>query len=173
MEKIRLISPWGKEPLQYQKRNRNVRLGITDKLTEDMKASMKSGDAERTGVLRLLRGALKNEEIKVGHTLDEDEVLKVLQREAKQRRDSIEAYRSADREDLAAKEEVELAVVLGYLPQALSDDELAQIVDEVIAETGATEVKQMGAVIGGVMKRVGARAEGGTVSRLVREKLAE
>jgi uncharacterized protein YqeY len=137
-----------------------------------MKASMKAGDAQRTGVLRLMRGALKNEEIKLGHALDEPEAMKVVQREAKQRRDSIAAYREAGREDLAAREEAELAVVQGYLPEALSDAELAQVVDEVIAETGASQPAQMGAVIGGVMKRVGARADGGVVSRLVREKLS-
>ncbi|MDB5178093.1 MAG: Glutamyl-tRNA(Gln) amidotransferase subunit [Patescibacteria group bacterium] len=147
-------------------------MGITEQLTEAMKTSMKAGDAERTSVVRLLRGALKNEEIKVGHVLEEAEALKVLQREAKQRRDSIEAYRSAGRDDLADKEEAELVVIAGYLPEAMSDEELAKVVDEVIAETGATDAKQMGAVIGGVMKRVGARAEGGAVSRLVREKLA-
>jgi uncharacterized protein YqeY len=144
---------------------------INEQLTEDMKASMREGQADRTGVLRLLRGSLKNEEIKVGHPLDEAEMLKVLQREAKQRRDSIAAYREAGREELAAREEAELAVIGEYLPQAMSEDELAKVVDEVIAETGASSAAQMGAVIGGVMKRVGARAEGGTVSRLARERL--
>jgi uncharacterized protein len=144
---------------------------INEQLTEDMNASMKAGQADRTGVLRLIRGALKNEEIKVGHPLDEAEVLKVLQREAKQRRDSIAAYRDANRPELAEHEEAELAVISEYLPEAMSDEELAQVVDEVIAETGATTPAQMGAVIGGVMKRVGARADGGTVSRLVRERL--
>ena len=133
---------------------------------------MKAGDAERTGVVRLLRGAMKNEEIKAGHELSEDEALKVLQREAKQRRDSIEAYGSAGRADLAAHEEAELAVIKSYLPAVMSDEELAKVVDEAIAETGATDAKQMGAVIGAVMKKVGARADGGVVSKLVREKLA-
>ena len=146
-------------------------MGIAEQLTEDMKTSMKAGDSERTGTLRLLRGALKNEEIKTGQTLDEAGALKVLQREAKQRRDSIEAYRKADRNDLAQKEEAELTVIAEYLPAAMSEEELDKVVDAVIAETGATDMKQMGAVIGEVMKRVGARAEGGVVSMLVREKL--
>lgn len=145
---------------------------IAERLTEDMKASMKAQDADRTGVLRLLRGSLKNEEIKVGHQLSEEEALKVLQREAKQRRDSVEAYQSAGRTDLAEREEAELTVIKGYLPEVMSEDELAKVVDEVIAETGATDAKQMGAVIGGVLKRVGARADGAVVSKLVREKLA-
>lgn len=145
---------------------------IREKITEDMKASMKAGDADRTGVLRLLRGSFKNEEIKLGHTLDEAEVLKVLQREAKQRRDSISAYNEAGRPELAEREEAELGVVSTYLPEAMSEDELKSVVAEVVTELGATGLAQMGVVIGGVMKRVGARADGGTVSRLVREKLA-
>jgi uncharacterized protein YqeY len=144
---------------------------VLERLTEDMKSSMKAGDADRTGVLRLLRGAMKNEEIKVGHPLDEAEALKVLQREAKQRRDSVTAYDAAGRNDLSAHEQVELKIIETYLPQALSEDELGKLVDEAIAETGASDMKQMGQVIGLVMQKVGARAEGGTVSKLVREKL--
>jgi uncharacterized protein len=147
-------------------------VSIAEQLTEDMKASMKAGNADRTNVLRLLRGALKNEEIKVGHSLGDDEVLKVLQRESKQRKDSIEAYTQAGRTDLVDKEEAEQKIIQEYLPEALSEADVAKIVDEVIAETGATDMKQMGAVIGGVMKRVGAAAEGGLVSKLVREKLS-
>jgi uncharacterized protein YqeY len=148
------------------------RVTIVEQLTEDMKTSMKAGDSTRTGVLRLLRGSMKNEEIKQGHSLSDDEALKVLQREAKQRRDSVAAYDQAGRSDLKTVEEQELAVITTYLPQAMSEAELAGIVDAVIGELGATDVKQMGAVIGAVMKRVGAKAEGGEVSRLVKEKLA-
>jgi uncharacterized protein len=97
--------------------------------------------------------------------------LKVVQREAKQRRDSIEAYRSAGREDLAKVEEAELEIIQEYLPEALSEAELSAIVDEVIEQTGASSAAQMGAVVGGVMARVGAQAEGGVVSKIVREKL--
>ncbi len=146
-------------------------MSIAEKLTEDMKASMKAGNAERTGVLRLLRGAIKNEEIKVGHALDDTEVQKVLQREAKQRRDSIEGYTVAGRDELAAKEQAEQVIIAEYLPQALSDEELAKMVDEAISSAGATEVKQLGVVMGMVMKQAGARADGGRVSAMVREKL--
>ncbi|HVQ43409.1 MAG TPA: GatB/YqeY domain-containing protein [Candidatus Saccharimonadia bacterium] len=145
---------------------------ILEQLTADMKASMMAGDAQRTGALRLLRGALKNEEIKTGHELDEAAMLKVLQREAKQRRDSIEAFRSAGREDLIATEEQELAVIAGYLPEAMSEDELAKVVDSVVAELGASGPAAMGQVMGAVMKRVGAAADGGMVSRLVKARLA-
>jgi uncharacterized protein YqeY len=95
----------------------------------------------------------------------------VLQREAKQRRDSIEQYEAAGRTELAATERTELAIIAAYLPQPLSESELSAIVDEVIASVGATDMKQMGAVVGAVLTRTGARAEGGAVSKLVREKL--
>ncbi len=145
---------------------------IAQQLTEDMKVSMKAGQADRTGTLRLLRAAVKNEEIKLGHLLEEAEVLKLLQREAKQRRDSIAAYRGAGREDLAGREEMELAIVQEYLPETMPDDELARVVDEVIAGMGQVGVAQKGMVIGEVMKRVGARADGGVVARLVSQRLA-
>jgi uncharacterized protein len=144
---------------------------IAEQLTEDMKASMKAGDSARTGVVRLLRSSMKYEEIKLGHPLEEIEALKVLQREAKQRRDSMDAYVAADRQDLVAQEQSELDVIAQYLPKAMSESEVGQVVDEVIAEIGASDMKQMGAVIGAVMKRVGASAEGGLVSKLVKEKL--
>jgi uncharacterized protein YqeY len=147
-------------------------VSIAEQLTEDMKASMRAGDTEKTRTLRLLKSSMKNEEIKAGHVLNDDEALKLLQREAKQRKDSITAYESAGRNELAATENSELTIIQGYLPQALSEDELKQIVDEVVNEMGATDSKQMGVVIGGVMKRVGSQADGGTVSKLVRERLS-
>jgi uncharacterized protein YqeY len=147
-------------------------LSIAEQLTEDMKASMKAGQPSRTSVLRLLRGALKNEEIKLRHSLSEDETFKVLQREAKQRRDSIEAYQTADRTDLVQQEQAELEIISEYLPEAMSEDEVAKVVDEVLAETGASNIAQMGQVMGAVMKRVGAKADGGMVSKLVKEKLS-
>jgi uncharacterized protein YqeY len=145
---------------------------IQEQLLEDMKAGMKAGNAELTGVIRLLRSSMKNEQIKLGHELSDEEALKVLQREAKQRRDSVDQYNGANRPELAAVESAELEVIQGYLPAALSEADLAAIVDAVIAEQGATDMKQMGAVIGAVMQKVGAQAEGGAVSKLVREKLA-
>jgi uncharacterized protein YqeY len=156
--------------IQTTKKRDNL-VTISERLTEDMKSSMKAGDSGRTGTLRLLRGALKNEEIKSGHVLSEDEAMKVLVREAKQRRDSIEAYEKARRDDLVAQEQSELDVIGEYLPNAMSEEELIGLVDLVIAELGAGDMKQMGAVIGAVMKQAGAAADGGMVSRLVKERL--
>jgi uncharacterized protein YqeY len=153
-------------------RIRKITVTIDEQLTADMATSMKAGDTERTGVLRLLRSAMKNEQIKVGRELNGDEMLKVLQREAKQRRDSITAYREAGRDDLASTEEAELAVIVTYLPEPLGEAELVAIVDEVIAAQSASGMAAMGGVIGAVMAKVGARAEGGAVSKIVRERLS-
>jgi hypothetical protein len=144
---------------------------ILETLKSDMATSMKAGDAPRTGVIRLLRSAMQNEKIKQGRDLSDEDALKVLQREAKQRRDSITQYGVAGRQDLIYIEAAELEVITAYLPQALSQAELEIVVDGVIARLGATDMKQMGAVIGMSMKEVGARAEGGAVSAIVKAKL--
>ena len=146
-------------------------MNISDKLMSDVKASMLAGTSDVTGTLRLLRSSIKNEEIKAGRPLDESEIMKVLQREAKQRRDSIDQYNDANRPELAAHEQFELDIIQGYLPRALTSDELEQVVEGVIKRLGATDAKQLGAVIGAVMQEVGATAEGGAVSAMVRSKL--
>jgi uncharacterized protein YqeY len=146
-------------------------MSLSNRIDEDMKTAMREGSTEHVSTLRLLKSSLKNEQIKVMHDLSEDEQLKVLQREAKQRRDSISAYVDGGRDDLANAEKAELAIITGYLPKQLSDDELSKIVDAAIAETGATSMAQMGQVIGAVMKQTAGRAEGGAVSRLVKQKL--
>jgi uncharacterized protein YqeY len=145
---------------------------VTAQIELDIAESMKAGDKTRTGVLRLLRNAFKNEQIKLGRELTEAEVLKVLQRESKQRRDSITAYNEAHRPELAAVEEGELVIIDTYLPEALTEDELKKIVDEVVTGLGKPDASAMGQVIGAVMAKVGAKAEGGAVAKLVRERLA-
>lgn len=146
-------------------------MGLSEQLTEDMKTSMRAQDASRTGTLRLLRGAIKNEEIKLGHSLSDDEVQKVLVREAKQRRDSITAYEAAGRQDLVATEASELEIISGYLPKLLTEAELSKMVDDVIAETGASDQKAMGQVIGAVKARAGAAADGAMLAGMVKAKL--
>jgi len=145
---------------------------ISEQISEDMKTSLKAGDAEKTAALRLLISAMKYEQIRLGHELDDGEAQKLLQREAKQRRDSIEQYQAGGRPELAAKEEYELGIIGDYLPQPLSEAELRELVERAVTETGASSPAQMGQVIGAVMKAAGARAEGGAVSRLVKERLA-
>lgn len=147
-------------------------MSLLSQIDQDIAASMKEGVASRTATLRLIKNSLKNEQIKVGHELSEAEALKVLGREAKQRRDSIEQYTAGGRTDLADAEKLELSIIESYLPQQMGDEELAQLADSVIAETGATGVTQMGMVIGAVIQRAEGRADGTRVSQLVRQKLA-
>jgi len=144
---------------------------VLEQIDQDLTVSMKAGDTIRTGVLRLLRSAFKNEQIKLGRELTEPEVLKVLQRESKQRRDSVMAYDDAKRPDLADVETGELAIITRYLPPSLSEDELNQVVDEVVSGLDNPSPAAMGQVIGAVMARVGATAEGGAVAKAVRERL--
>lgn len=144
---------------------------ISEQLVADITASMKSGDSARTSTLRLLRSGMKNEEIKLGHELSEEEAMKSLMREAKQRRDSIAAYEEAGRAELVAEEQAELDIIVTYLPKPLSEAELQARVDAKISELGATDVKLMGAVIAAVMKETAGKAEGSEVSRLVKAAL--
>lgn len=144
---------------------------LTEKIETDLIDSMKSNNTEKVSVLRLLKSSLKNAEIESGGELSESDILKVLEKQAKQRRDSATQYRSGNRLDLAEKEEAELLIINQYLPEKLSVEETAKIVDEVIIEIGASSVKDMGKVIKTVMERVGAKADGKTVSELIKEKL--
>jgi uncharacterized protein YqeY len=136
-----------------------------------MRAAMKAREQVRVSTLRMLMTAVKNREVEVGHALDDDEVLDVVGKEAKRRRESIEAFGAAGRPELVEKERAELAVLEAYLPEGLSQDEVAALVDEAIAETGATSPKEMGAVMKAVMPKVRGRADGNVVSALVKQKL--
>ncbi len=146
-------------------------MNTTDKITQDMGESMKAGTADVTGVLRLIKTSLKNEQIKLGHELSDDEAMKVIAKEAKQRRDSITAYEAAGRPDLADVEKAESIIIERYLPQQLSEAEVTALVEQALAETGATTKAQMGLVMGLVMKKTAGAADGGMVSRIVGAKL--
>ncbi len=137
-----------------------------------MTAATKSRDARRRDIMRLLLAALNNARIEAGHDLSDDEAVTTLQREAKQRRDSVEEYRKGDREDLARAEQEELDVIAVFLPEALSDDEVAALVREAIAEAGAEGPGDVGKVMRPLMERVAGRADGRRVNELVREQLA-
>ncbi len=136
----------------------------------DLTTAMKAGESDRVGVLRLIKTSFKNEEIKLGHALTDDETMKVLQREAKQRRDSITAYNDGGRADLAAVEQAELDLINGYLPKQLDEAELKAMVGEAV--TAAGDNPQMGQVIAAVVAKAAGAADGGTVAKLVRERLA-
>ena len=146
-------------------------MGLEQHIFDDLKAAMKAGEKDRTAALRLIRSQLKNAEIEKGATLSEEDVLVVLNREAKKRRESIEMYQKGGRQELAAAEGVELEIISAYLPKALSIEELSTVIDKVISETGAAGMKDMGRVMGLVMTQVQGRADGKQVQQVVREKL--
>ena len=151
-------------------------MGLQEEITEAWKTAMKARDP-RKDALSLMRSEIKKEAInsrsggESGTDLDDDAALKVLSRMAKQRRESISEYEKAAREDLAAKERAELAVVEEFLPAALGEDELAVLVDEVIAQVGAAGPQDMGKVMGPLMKKVAGRADGNAVRSVVQGRL--
>jgi uncharacterized protein len=146
-------------------------VSLAERISQDMKAAMKERDRGRVGALRMLGAALKNGEIEAGRPLTEEEEQVVLRRQLKQREESAEAFRKAGREERAASESAEAEIVREYLPEPLSADELEQIVDDALRETGATGMKDMGAVMGRAMALAEGRAEGRELAALVRGRL--
>lgn len=147
-------------------------MSLKERIVSDMTASMKAKDAARTSVLRMVKAFVMNREIEKGGALDEEEMTKTLQSLVKQRRDSIEQYEKAGRQDLADKERAEIAVIEGYLPQAASREEIEQAVAAAIEETKATSMREMGAVMKAVQARLtGRNADNRTVSEIVKAKL--
>ena len=142
-----------------------------EKIRADVKTAMKERDRSRVAALRMLGAALHNGEIEAGRPLTEEEEQTILRRQLKQREESVEAFRNAGREERAAAEAAEAEVVRAYLPEPLSPEELERIVDAAIEETGATSMRDMGAVMGRAMKLAGGRAEGRELSALVRKRL--
>jgi uncharacterized protein YqeY len=134
--------------------------------------AMRAGEKERRDALRLILNALRSAEKELQRPLKEDEELQVLQRERKRRLEAAEAFRVGGREEQAAMEERELEILEEFMPEPLSDDEVEEIVDDVIAEVGATGMPDFGRVMADVMPQVAGRADGAAVSQLVREKLA-
>ena len=145
---------------------------LRERLHEDTTAAMRSGDALRRDVLRMAQSAIYTAEKAKRTTPSEDDVLAILTREVKTRRESVEAFRTGGREDLAAKEEAEIAILQGYLPEALSEDELRALVDEAIAATGAASARDLGKVMGWLSPRTRGRADGKVVSGMVAAALA-
>jgi uncharacterized protein len=147
-------------------------VSLKERIHEDLTAAMRSRDALRRDVLRMATSAAYNVEKKQGRPLSDDELLSVLVREVKTRRESVEAFRSGGREELAEKEEAEIAVLETYLPQQLADDELRTLVDDAIAATGATSARDLGKVMGWLAPRTRGRADGKRVSGMVGAALA-
>jgi uncharacterized protein YqeY len=147
-------------------------MSLIEKIEGDLTEAMRARDELRTGTLRLTLAALRSSEKELGRPLKDDEELQVLQRERKRRTEAAEAFRDAGREEQASREEQELQVIEEFMPEPLAEEELERIVDDAIAETGATSLRDLGRVMADVMPQVAGRADGSTVSQLVREKLA-
>ena len=145
---------------------------LSEQIIADLTAAMKAKDAARTSTLRMLKAAIVNRQIEKGGELDEEELMKLLRSQAKQRRDSVEQFGKGGRQDLADKELAEIAVIEAYLPQAASQEQIDKAVAAAIAETGATSMKEMGAVMKAVMPRLaGKNADGRAVRETVKKKL--
>ena len=147
-------------------------MSLKEQLNQDMKAAMKAKETDRLSTIRQLRSAVKNKEIEIRQELDDSSILAVISTLVKQRRESAELYRANNRPELADKEEVELAVLQQYLPAQLTEAELRVLVAEVIAEAGATSLKDMGTVMPLVMAKTKGSADGRLVNQIVRELLA-
>jgi uncharacterized protein YqeY len=145
---------------------------LKDKIVSDMTAAMKAKDAARTSTLRMVKAAIMHREKEGGGELSDEDVTKLLRSQVKQRRDSVEQYQKAGRQELVDKEAAEIAVIEEYLPQAASEAEIEQAVTAAVAETGATSMKDMGAVMKAAMaKLAGKNADGKLVSETVKKKL--
>ena len=147
-------------------------MSLITRIEDDLRAATLARDASRRDALRLMLASLRSSEKDLQRPLSEDEELQVLQRERKRRIEASEAFRAAGREAQAGKEDEELAILEEFMPAQLTDEDLEQIVDDAIAETGATNIRDMGRVMADVMPQIAGRADGSAVSQLVREKLA-
>lgn len=147
-------------------------MSLKDRLNEDMKTALKAGDKPRLGVIRLIGAAVKQREVDERIALDDAQVLAVMEKMLKQRRDSLAQFEQAGRSDLAAQESYEIGVIEAYLPAKLSDAELDRLIDAAIAESGATSARDMGKVMAIVKDRAAGRADMGAVSKRVKDKLA-
>jgi uncharacterized protein YqeY len=147
-------------------------MSLRDRLTEDLKLAMKARDQLRMDVIRMIKAAVLNKEVELKKDLDDAEMSRIMTTMIKQRKESVEQFEKGQRAELAAKELQEISIIETYLPKALSAEELAQAVDAVIRETGATSAKDMGLVMKAVMARLaGQSVDGKSVSDLVRSKL--
>lgn len=144
---------------------------LSEKINQDYIAAFKNRQTDTVNVLRLIKGALKNEEINLGHPLEDTEAQAVLNKEAKKRRESIDLYTQAGRAEQAAGEQAELEVIESYLPKAMSDDELQAVVDSVLQETGATQKSDMGKVMGSLKAKLENPADISKAAALVSQKL--
>lgn len=146
-------------------------MSLKERITDDMKAAMRSGEKERLGAIRMITAAIKQREVDERVTLDDTQVLSVIEKMIKQRKESLAQFQSGNRPDLAEKESAEIALLQSYLPAQLSDAELDQMIAEAITATGAASVKDMGKVMGIIKSKAAGRADMGAVGAKIKAKL--
>lgn len=146
-------------------------MSLLQDLTSDMVSAMKSRDKETLGVVRMLKAAVQNEQIEQGHDLTSDEEVAVMAREYKQRKESLEEFKQAGRQDLVEKTEAEMKIVKKYMPKQLSADDVKKIVADTIEQVGASSMKDFGKVMGAVMPKVKGKADGKLVNQTVKSEL--
>jgi len=146
-------------------------MSIKDMLNQDMKTALKAGEKDRLSVIRMAKSAILYAEKEKLHELNDEEVIEVLFREVKKRKQDMEEYRRLGREDVAKSLEQEVAILSSYLPQPLTQEELEEIVRQTITEVGANGLKDMGKVMGAIMPKIKGRADGGLVNSLVKKFL--
>ena len=146
-------------------------MSLKERITDDMKAAMRSGEKERLGVIRMITSAIKQREVDERITLDDAQVLTVLEKMIKQRKESLAQFQAGNRQDLVDKESAEITLLQTYLPQQLSDQQLEALISEAIAATGATSVKDMGKVMGIIKSKAQGRADMGAVGAKIKAKL--
>ncbi|OIJ16152.1 hypothetical protein BKP35_04020 [Anaerobacillus arseniciselenatis] len=147
-------------------------MNLLDRLTVDMKEAMKNKEKQRLSVIRMVKSALQNEAIKLGKELTDDEALTVLNRELKQRKDSLHEFEKANREDLAKNVREEVVILNAYMPEQLSEEKVAEIVQQTIQEVGASTKADIGKVMGAIMPKVKGKTDGTIVNRLVQQYLS-
>ena len=146
-------------------------MSLKENINEDMKSAMRSKDSARLGAIRLLQSALKQKEVDERVDLNDDDVLVIIDKMLKQRRDSIDAFKKAERNDLVEKEEFEVSVLQEYMPEPLSDNEISNIIDQAIKNLGALTMKDMGAVMSAVKPELSGKANMADVSQKIKSKL--
>ena len=146
-------------------------MSLLEQLTNDMKEAMKAKDKVTLGVVRMVKSSVSNEQIKLGHDLTADEELAVLSREMKQRVEELESYKDADREDLAEEIQGQIDVLKRYMPEQMSEEEVVAVVNETIAEVGASSNADLGKVMGALMPKVKGKADGKLVNQTVQSLL--
>ncbi|MCL6549336.1 MAG: GatB/YqeY domain-containing protein [Alicyclobacillus sp.] len=147
-------------------------MGLSQRLSDDMKQAMKDKDKLRLSVIRMVRAAVRNREIEIGAELSDEEVLAVIEKELKQRRDSLQAFESAGRTDLAAEAKAEIAVLTEYLPEQLTEDQIRQLAQEIIAQVGAVGKSDIGKVMSQLMPKIRGKADGRLAQQVVQSLLA-